>query len=150
MNRLDVETSKLQPMAAVVAGVVMVPIALLSLASGVMRGFAPMPLVMGALMLAMFGALVALVRWGGRKSIRYLTEEGMERGDGRWLPWTDLERVVRKIRVKPGTNTKAIWRTEIWFKNGESAWLLPLRARNFEEVNELVGTLPCEHTEKRA
>jgi len=150
MNRLDVETSKLQPMAAVVAGVVMVPIALLSLASGVMRGFAPMPLVMGVLMLAMYGALVALVRWGGRKSIRYLTEEGMERGDGRWLPWTDLERVVRKIRVKPGTNTKAIWRTEIWFKNGESAWLLPLRARNFEEVNELVGTLPCEHTEKRA
>ena len=128
----------------------MVPIALLSLASGVMRGFAPMPLVMGVLMLAMYGALVALVRWGGRKSIRYLTEEGMERGDGRWLPWTDLERVVRKIRVKPGTNTKAIWRTEIWFKNGESAWLLPLRARNFEEVNELVGTLPCEHTEKRA
>ena len=148
MNRLDVETSKLQPMAAVVAGVVMVPIALLSLASGVMRGFAPMPLVMGVLMLAMFGALVALVRWGGRKSIRYLTEEGMERGDGRWLPWTELERVVNQIRVRPGTGSKAIWRTEIWFKNGESAWLLPLRVRNFPEVFQLVSTLPCEHTEK--
>jgi len=148
MNRLDVETSKLQPTMAVVAGVIMVPIGLLSLASGVMRGFAPMPLVMGVLMLAMYGALVALVRWGGRKSIRYLTEEGMERGDGRWLPWTELERVVNQIRVRPGTGSKAIWRTEIWFKNGESAWLLPLRVRNFPEVFQLVSTLPCEHTEK--
>ena len=150
MNRLDVQTSKLQPMMAALAGLIMVPIGLASLVSGVMRGFAIMPLALGVMMLAMFGALVALVRKGGSKSVRYLTEEGMERGDGRWLPWTELERVVNQIRVRPGTGSKAIWRTEIWFKNGESAWLLPLRARNFEEVNELVGTLPCEHTEKRA
>jgi hypothetical protein len=148
MNRLDVETSKLQPMMAVVVGVIMVPIGLLSLASGVMRGFAPMPIVMGVLMLAMFGVLVAIVRRGGSKSVRYLTEEGMERGDGRWLPWTELDRVVQQVRVRPGTNSKAIWRTEIWFKNGESAWILPLRARNFPEVFQLVSTLPCEHVEK--
>jgi len=148
MNRLDVQTSKLQPMMAALAGLIMVPIGLASLVSGVMRGFAIMPLALGVMMLAMFGALVALVRKGGSKSVRYLTEEGMERGDGRWLPWTELERVVNQIRVRPGTGSKAIWRTEIWFKNGESAWLLPLRVRNFPEVFQLVSTLPCEHTEK--
>jgi hypothetical protein len=148
MNRLDVETSRLQPVMAAVAGLFMVPIGLLSLASGVMRGFAPMPLVMGVLTLATFGLVVALVRRGGSRSVRYLTEEGLERGDGRWLPWTELERVVQQIRVRPGTSSRAIWRTEIWFRNGESAWLLPLRVRNFPEVDQLVRTLPCEHTEK--
>jgi hypothetical protein len=56
--------------------------------------------------------------------------------------------VVQQVRVRPGTNSKAIWRTEIWFRNGESAWLIPLRVRNFPEVFQLIGTLPCEHTEK--
>ena len=148
MNRLDVETSRLQPMMAVVAGVFMVPLGLASLASGVMRGFAVVPVALGLAMLAMFGVVLALVRKGGSKSVRYLTEEGLERGDGRWLPWTELERVVQQIRVNPANGQKALWRTEIWFRNGESAWLLPLRVRNFGEVHQLVGTLPCEHVEK--
>ena len=148
MNRLDVETSKLQPMMAALAGVFMVPLGLASLASGVMRGFAIVPVAIGVMMLALFGVVLALVRRGRTKSVRYLTEEGLERGDGRWLPWTELERVVQQIRVSPADGRRALWRTEIWFRNGESAWLLPLRVRNFHEVDQLVRTLPCEHTEK--
>jgi hypothetical protein len=148
MNRLDVEMSRLQPAMAAVAGVIMVPLGLLCLGVGVAQGFSLMPMVIGLLMLAMFGFVLAVVRRGGSKSIRFLTEEGLERGDGRWLAWSDLERVVQQVRVRPGTNSKAIWRTEIWFRNGESAWLIPLRVRNFPEVFQLIGTLPCEHTEK--
>lgn len=44
-------------------------------------------------------------------------------------------------------NTKALWRTEIQFKNGESAWLLPTKVSNFREASEFVLNLPCEHTE---
>jgi hypothetical protein len=148
MNRLDVETSRLQPMMAVLLGVIMVPLGLVSLVSGVMRGFAVVPVVIGVMVLAMFGLVVGLVRRGGGKSVRSFTDEGLQRGDGRFLPWTELERVVRQIRVRPGTGSKALWRTEIWFRNGESAWLLPLRVRNLAEVDQLVRRLPCEQVEK--
>jgi hypothetical protein len=106
------------------------------------------PIVMGLLMLAMFGFVVWVVRRGGSRSVRYFSEEGLQRGDGRWLPWTELERVVYQVRVRPGTGARGLWRTEIWFKNGESAWLLPLRVRNFDDVGGLVASLPCEHSEK--
>jgi hypothetical protein len=147
MNRLDVETSRLQPMMAVLLGVIMVPLGVASLASGLMRGLSIVPFAIGVMMLAMFGAVVGLVRRGGGKSVRYFTDEGLERGDGRFLPWTDLERVVHQIRLSPA-GRKALWRTEIWFKDGQSAWLLPLRVRNFPEVDQLVRSLPCEHAEK--
>ena len=148
MNRLDVQASRLQPRMAVVAGIIMVPLGLGCLIGGVMQGFAVAPVALGVMMLAMFGAVVALARRGGSKSVRYFSEDGLERGDRRFLWWSDLERVVQQIRVSPADGQKALWRTEIWFRNGESAWLIPLRVRNFDEVFQLVRTLPCEHTEK--
>jgi hypothetical protein len=148
MNRLDVKTSRLQPMMAVLLGVIMVPLGVASLVSGVMRGFAIVPVAIGVMVLAMFGLVVGLVRRGSGKSVRYFTDEGLQRGDGRFLPWTELERVVQQIRVRPGTRVKALWRTEIWFRNGESAWLLPLRVRNRAEVDRLVRSLPCAQVEK--
>ncbi|HVG45049.1 MAG TPA: hypothetical protein VM890_09980 [Longimicrobium sp.] len=148
MNRLDVQTSRLQPVMAIVAGIIMVPLGLGNLVSGVMRSFAAVPVAIGLMTLVMFGAVVALARRGRMKSVRYFSEDGLERGDRRFLWWSDLERVVQQIRVSPANGEKALWRTEIWFRNGESAWLLPLRVRNFPEVFQLVSTLPCEHTEK--
>jgi len=135
-------------MMAVLAGIIMVPLGVLSLASGVTRGMAVVPIMLGLLMLAMFGLVVWLVRRGGARSVRYFSEDGLQRGDGRWLPWTELERVVYQLRVRPGTSSKDLWRIEIWFRNGESAWLLPLRVRNRDEVGGLVASLPCEHAEK--
>jgi hypothetical protein len=38
-----------------------------------------------------------------------------------------------------------LWRTEIQFKDGESAWLIPGKIANFPEVNDYVARLPCEH-----
>jgi len=147
MNHLDVETSRLQPAMAVLNGIIMVPLGLAALIGGVMSGFAIVPVAVGVMMLAMFGLVVWLVRRGGSKSVRYFTDEGLRRGDGRWLPWTELERVVYQVRVRPGTASRGLWRTEIWFRNGESAWLLPLRVRNGPDVNGLVASLPCEHAE---
>jgi hypothetical protein len=71
------------------------------------------------------------------------------RNDGRSFAWDGLERVVDRVRLNRITGVKFIWRTEIQFKNGESAWLLPTKISNFPEVYELVGSLPCEHTEVR-
>jgi hypothetical protein len=148
MDRLTVVTSKLQPVMAAVLGVIMVPLGLGSLASGVSRGFEVVPVAIGVMVLATFGGVVALVRRGRAKSVRYFSEQGLERNDGQWLAWADLERVVDQIRADPSRpRMKALWRTEIWFRNGQSAWLLPLRVRNFGEVREFVRTLPCDHAE---
>ena len=145
MSRLDVQTSGMQPRMALVAGFIMVPLGLLSLASGLMGGISVVPLGIGVAMLGMFGFVLWLSRKGRSKSVQYFSNEGLQRGDGRWLPWSELERVVYQIRVRPGDDTKGLWRTEIWFRNGESAWLLPLQVRNAREVNGLVASLPCEH-----
>ena len=66
------------------------------------------------------------------------------RGDGRWLLWADLVRVVHKM------HNDSIWRTEIQFRDGSAAWMIPGRIRNFDEVLRLVAGLPCEKTEANA
>ena len=148
MNRLDVETSRMQPVLMMVLGAVFIPLALLSLYVGVSDGFSPMPVAMGVVMLATFGGILWLVRRAHGRSVRSFSAEGLERNDGQRLAWADLERVVHQVRIDPARpGSKALWRTEIWFTNGRCAWLLPLRVRNRREVSELVSQLPCEHEE---
>jgi hypothetical protein len=104
----------------------------------------------GAMLLAVYGVVVWLNRRARGRSVRYFTPEGLERNDGRWLAWADLERVVDQVRIDPARpGEKGLWRTEIRFRNGESAWQLPLKIGNFGEVRALVRSLPCEHTEKQ-
>jgi hypothetical protein len=149
MDRLDVQTSRLQPVLAVILGVIMVPLAVLTMFVGLQDGVSVMPLAMSVLMLATFGGVMWLIRRGHSRSVRYFSTEGLERNDGRWLPWTDLERVVDQVRPNPARpGDVKLWRTEIWFRNGESAWLLPLRVGNRREVDAFVHSLPCDHTQK--
>ena len=146
MSRLNVETSR-QPFAAtVVAGVIMVPLGLGVLVSGVAGGMEIVPMGLGAALLATFAGVVWLTRRAHARSVRYFSDEGLERNDGRWLPWADLERVIYQVRVVGGD--KKLWRTEIRFRDDQAAWLLPLRVRNGRDVSDFVGSLPCEHTEK--
>jgi hypothetical protein len=72
------------------------------------------------------------------------------RNDGRGFTWADLSRVIDRVRLNRVTGIQFIWRTEIQFRDGETAWLLPTKISNFAEVYELVRGLPCEHTEVRA
>ena len=87
---------------------------------------------------------------GVRQVGQIFSDEGLVRNDGRAFAWAELGRVVNRIRLNRVTGVKYAWRTEIQFKNGDSAWLLPTKIGNFREVYELVGNLPCEHTEVRA
>lgn len=147
MDRLDVETSRMQPVLVAILGLIFIPLGALSLITGVMDGFSMMPVAMGVLMLATFGGVMWLVRRGHTRSVRYFSSEGLERNDCQWLAWADLERVVNQIRIDPATNDKALWRTEIWFRGGQSAWLLPTRISNRPQVDGFVRGLPCEHAE---
>lgn len=55
--------------------------------------------------------------------------------------------MVKQVRFR--SNIKVIRRTEIQFKNGEAAWLIPAKVSNYREVSQYVDNLPCEQTEVR-
>jgi hypothetical protein len=97
--------------------------------------------------LALYGAVVWLVRRGHGRSVKSFSDLGLVRNDGRTFAWAELSRVVNQVRFR--ANIKVIWRTEIHFKNGESAWLIPAKVSNYHEVSEYVRNLPCEQTEVR-
>lgn len=148
MNRLEVKTSKLQFILAVLLGLFFVPLSLFNLINGIMNGFEIVPLGIGIMGLAVFAVIIWLVRRGYVKSVKYFSDEGLVRNDGRAFKWADLSRVVNQIRRSPASPSRmALWRTEIQFKNGESAWLIPAKVNNYREVSEFVRSLPCEHTE---
>ncbi|HVQ37292.1 MAG TPA: hypothetical protein VMS31_07160 [Pyrinomonadaceae bacterium] len=150
MNTLEVRTSKLQLILAILLGLFFVPVGLLSLANGLSKGFAPLPLGLGFLMLVAYGAVIWLIRRGHANSVRYFTDQGLARNDGKTFAWADLNLVVNQIRITSvAHNNKALWRTEIQFKDGEAAWVIPSKVSNFAEVREFIRKLPCEHKEVR-
>ena len=143
MNQLEVKASKLPMVMLILLGLFFVPMALTLL-----DGFRFAQSVIGLTGLILFGVVVWVVRRGHKKSVRRFSEEGLMRNDGQSFDWTDLSRVVDRIRVRYGR--KYVWRTEIHFTNGESAWLIPSKVTNYGEAAALVGRLPCEHTEAAA
>jgi hypothetical protein len=145
MNRLDVRTSRMHSVAVVVLGIFLVPLIVLNLVLGASGGN-PVQLGIGALMLATYAGVLALVRRGRSRSVKYFSEQGLERNDGRFLPWTELERVVHQIRTVQ--NQKRLWRTEIHSRGGHAAWVLPMRVQNYGEVSSFLHRLPCEQAEQ--
>lgn len=151
-KRLEVKTRSLQFAMLILLGLFMVPLGTLLLIGELSKGsrLAPAPLAVGLAPLAAYGAVVWLFRRAHVRSVKYFSDDGLVRNDGRSLAWADLGRVVDRIKLNRVTGIKYIWRTEIHFNNGDSAWLLPTKIGNLPEVYELVSTLPCEHTEVRA
>lgn len=149
MNRLEVKASKTTVVLMILLGLFFVPMGLVCLLMGVQKGFNVGPLGIGLMCLVFFAVLVWVILRAHRRSVKYLSEEGLVRNDGRSFSWSELSRVVDKVRVRP-SGGKSIWRTEIRFKDGESAWVIPTKVSNYAEVVPLVDRLPCEHAEERA
>lgn len=143
MNQLEVRADKLTLVLVILLGLFFVPMGLALLTSaGIARA------AIGLVCLMLFGVVVWLVRRGHKKSVRRFSAEGLVRNDGQSFAWPELCRVVDRVRVRNGR--KYLWRTEIQFNNGASAWLIPSKIRNYGEVAALVRGLPCEHTEVTA
>lgn len=147
MNRLEVKTSKLHFILVALLGLFFVPMGLFILIDGLSKGRVLMPLVVGLMMFASYAAVVWLIRRGHVNSVKYFSAEGLVRNDGKSFAWADLSRVVNQVRFNPALSAKGLWRTEIQFKSGESAWLIPRKVSNYSEVSEFVRQLPCEHME---
>jgi hypothetical protein len=150
MNRLEVKADNLQFILVILLGLFFLPFGLFNLINGLAKGFAPARSVIGLVILALYGAVIWLVRRGHGRSVMYFSDAGLVRHDGRSFAWADLSRVVNQVRFRPeAPNKKILWRTEIQFKGGESAWLIPAKVSNYREASEYVDNLPCEHTEVR-
>ena len=140
MNQLDVRADKLTFVIVILLGLFFIPMGL-----ALLNGPGIAHAAIGLVCLIMFGLVIWLVRRGHKNSVRCFSDDGLVRNDGRSFAWAELSRVVDKVRVRNGR--KYLWRTEIQFSNGESAWLIPSKIRNCGEVAALVGRLPCEHME---
>jgi len=149
-KRLEVRTSNRQFVLLILLGLFMIPLGSLVLIDGLSKGARPAPLMVGLAPLVIYGAVAWLFRRAHVRSVKYFSDEGLVRNDGGSFAWAELSRVVDRVRLNRVTGAKFIWRTEIQFRNGESAWLLPTKISNFAEVYELVVGLPCEHAEVRA
>jgi len=143
VNELDVRADRLTPTLVILLALFFVPMGL-----GLLTSAGMAHALIGLACLALFGVVVWLVRRGHKRSVRRFSGEGLVRNDGQSFAWAELHRVVDRVRVRNGR--KYLWRTEIQFSNGESAWLIPSKIRNFGEVAALVGRLPCEHSELAA
>jgi hypothetical protein len=138
---LEVETSKLHPILLILLGLLLVPLGFLVSIQGLTQGDTR-GITIGFTILAVYAGIILVIWRGLAKAVKYFTAEGLERRDGRSFLWTDLSRVVD--RGQEGQ----VWRTEIYFKNGEAAWLMWYYVVNNDEVSDFVSSLPCEHTRK--
>src|ERR1044072_7358760 len=139
MNRLEVKADNLQFIMVILLGLFLLPLGLFNLISGLTKGFAPARAGIGLAILALYGAVIWLVRRGHGRSVKYFSGSGLVRNDGRSFAWADLSRVVNQVRFRPeAPKTKVLWRTEIQFKGGESAWLIPAKVSNYREAREYV------------
>ena len=77
-----------------------------------------------------------------RNAARSIDNSGITRGDGRHFSWNDFCGVVSQTAFNRRTQRKYVWRVELAFENGETAWLIPNRIKNYDEVFNYIANLP--------
>jgi len=76
-----------------------------------------------------------------RRAVKSFNATGVLTGNGQTFLWGDFRgRVVRTGTSRYGVNY--IWRIELIFTENRQAWIIPMRVKNFNEVNAFLETLP--------
>ena len=142
---IQIKSSQLQITSLVLLGLFLIPVSLMTIKDAVQRGFKIGPLILGLVMLSLYVVALRLNLRGRRRSVKSFSETGLVRRDGQQFAWKDLSRVV--VQIKISGRKRVHWRTEIHFKPGECAWVLPRSISNRDEMRAYLDSLPCEHTE---
>ncbi len=149
---LKVKTSKAPIIAIAVLGILLVPLELFFLVAGIIT-FNGVGIAIGLMGLVVFSLALGLFLWGYFKSVKHFTNDGLTRNDGRQFYWKELNRVAyQKSRMPIKTRSRSgssLWRIEIQFRDGSSAWVIPAKILNFGEVSNFVDGLPCEHIREK-
>jgi hypothetical protein len=79
-----------------------------------------------------------------RQAVQVIDMDGVTRGDGRRLNWTEFCGVLTQTARNRFGKTY-VWREELIFANGEAAWLIPQLINNREEVFNYIAQLRAKH-----
>ncbi len=94
--------------------------------------------VPSGLFIAIFSFLQIRAR---RNALKIIDATGFTRGDGRHFAWTEFRGAIT-LMARNRLGKTYVWRTELVFADGESAWLIAPRIHNYEEVFGYVDGLP--------
>lgn len=83
--------------------------------------------------------LVGIVARAIITSVKRVSAEGLERGDGHRFKWADLMEV--KDVVHRGNTGSAVWETKLRFKDGRSARLSRTYIGNYYELRSYVSSI---------
>lgn len=76
-----------------------------------------------------------------RRSVQSFTATGVLTGSGQEFLWSDFRgKLVRTGTTRYGVNYT--WRIELIFTENRRAWIIPIRVKNFTEVDAFLHTLP--------
>ncbi len=99
-------------------------------------------LIFGVPILLILSLISFLTIRARRNAVRLIDNSGITRGDGKHFAWNEFCGVISQIAFNQRTQNKYVWRVEIAFENGKTAWLIPNRVKNYEEVFEYLSQLP--------
>ena len=91
--------------------------------------------------LLFIGTFIFLTIRAKRRAARFFDSSGITRGDGRHFAWSEFRGAVVKT-ANNRFNLKYVYRVELVFADGESAWLIPQRVKNYAEVFAFADALP--------
>lgn len=150
MNELSVKANKAPIYFLGVLAIFLLPASIYLFAASVGDRFRIVPFGLGIGLIAILAVSGGLFMRGHRRSIKQFTAGGVALNNGREVEWSRLSRVVDKMSIKPGTEKRRLWRTELQFGDGTSAWIIPSKVSNYDEVRTFVAALKCEHLQEDA
>lgn len=74
--------------------------------------------------------------------VKLIDSSGVTRGDRQHFAWQDFCGVVKQTAFNQRTQRRYLWRIELAFAGGETAWIIPNRIKNYNEVSAYLDTLP--------
>lgn len=77
-----------------------------------------------------------------RNVVKLIDNSGVTRGDGKHFAWQEFCGVVRQTGFNQRTQRHYLWRVELAFENGETAWIIPNRIKNYDEIFAYIEILP--------
>lgn len=107
-------------------------------------------LLIGVPILFFISIFLFLMLRATKNAVKLIDNSGVTRGDGRHFAWQNFCGAISQTAFNRRTQRKYIWRIELAFENGETAWLIPNRIKNAEEVFNYVTALPLAHLKNQA
>ncbi len=96
----------------------------------------------GVPIILFLSVFIFLMLRAGKNVVRLIDNSGVTRGDGRHFAWQDFCGVISQTAFNQRTQRRYLWRTELAFENGETAWIIPNRVKNYDEISAFLDTLP--------